>query len=135
MSTFANEGIPLTFEHKGKKYTLRYLDQSVKTAFADWLKWQAQSAVLSLRGKIDPRIWNDAWNAVIRDIASGAYTYHSSLTEQSLGTAGGATALAALLFQCPADEMEMLMIERGEEVQVLIDRLVTEAQSVELEKK
>jgi len=135
MSSLGNDGIPLTFEHKGKKYTLRYLDQAVKTAFVDWLKWQAQASVLSLRGKIDPRIWNDAWNAVTRDIASGAYTYHSTLTEQSLSTSGGITALSALMFQCGIEEMEQLMMDRTEEVQGLIDRLIDSSHSKELEKK
>lgn len=135
MATFANEGIPLTFEHKGKKYTLRYLDQGIKDAFVDWLKWQAQSSVLALRGKIDPRVWNDAWNSVIRDIASGAYTYHSYLTDQALSTPGGTIALSALMFQCSIQEMEMLMLERTDDVRTLIDRLAAEAQSIELEKK
>ncbi len=118
---------PYVFEHGGKRYVVSRLTREKKKAFAASMKTRALKAVLGLKDIVSDEEYAAAYNAALERVASGAFDFHSTFTQQALRTPGGVTALAAILFGCDEDEMTKLFVERRDDVKVMLDVALKES--------
>lgn len=120
-------GTTYPFSHKGKDYEVSLVTRGKKIAYEKRLMAQAQQGVLALRDATPDEEWRKLWDELTNRIAAGVYRYHGRACSESLKTEEGALGMAALLFGCDEEEMTMLLLERGPEVNALLKIVYAES--------
>jgi hypothetical protein len=118
----------------GRTWEFRFIDYEVMTEYEQWLRGEAFKAVMAQRGLVPDESYKELLREVSQDVASGAYSYEGALCRRSVGTPGGAVALAAMLMRDAKtkrhpsrEELSDVMRRRGEEVNAVIELIGEES--------
>lgn len=111
-----NSGASYSFDHGGKTYAVRHLDQSARAAFEQWLKKSALDTLSAMRGYLSPADLAEREEAFFRASAAGEYSFYGVHAARALETPAGVLRLAAVLFDATDDEIVTLMTERQDDV-------------------
>lgn len=122
-----NAGAQHTFDHKGKTYKLRMLDQAAKDAFQKHLFGKARAAAMELKSAMDQEAYAEHLAKLNDDFILGEYSLESNRGQKYLQTTAGQLFLASHIFG--ADDMELVnvMMERADEVVALVKLVLQES--------
>jgi hypothetical protein len=125
----ANEGAPLSFEWRGRTFTLRYLTQRLKAEFEQSLYKRAR---VKERINKDVEGLSDAEYAKnlkrIDDLfEAGEYGFISDRGVAHVKTRAGMLYLSSLICNCGEDELLTILGEMKEEVTSLVDRVLRDS--------
>jgi hypothetical protein len=117
------EAAPRTFDHAGKRYTLRAWDQQLKTAWERWLEGCAWESLVGL----SPAAQKIAADTVGRNVSAQEYRYYGDTSHRAMQTPSGAMYLVVLIFGCTDEEAWTLASQRAQEVGTLVKVTLEEA--------
>ncbi len=104
-------GPPLTFEHDGRTYTLRKINDHTRALVEQWLRRAAYADLYALRGVMPADQYSDALSAITRDRAS--YAYEGPVYWRTFGTVEGMVGLSAIILQTDEADVRKLLEARG----------------------
>lgn len=116
-----------TFDHNGKTYTLRYIDQAMKDAFQKHLFAQARIAAGELRSLMTPEEFAKRLDQLNSDFVLGEYAIESKLGIRFLSSQTGWIWLASHIIGCEFGEVVVLLKDRGAEIAALIQLVIAES--------
>ena len=126
-----SSGASYTFDHNGKTYKVRHLDQSARAAFEQWLKKGVLDALASMRDYLSPEALAAKEDAFFAAASAGDYSFYSPHAAKALQTPAGVLRLASILFDATEDEMVGLMSERQDDVIRLLKLIKSEGRAPE----
>ncbi len=107
-------GPPLTFDHEGRTYTLRKINDHTRALVEQWLRKAAYADLYTLRGVMPADQYSDALSAITRDRAS--YAYEGPVYWKTIATQDGVIGLTAIILQTDEADARKLLDARGPDV-------------------
>lgn len=126
-SILGNAAAPHTFEHKGKTYTLRLLDQNAKTVWEKFLFDKSRKALLAWKDDLSEEEFATQLEALNAAYVEGKFDITDELSRKALKTPGGCLQMACILFDAPSDVIFELALERPAELKATIKMLLMES--------
>lgn len=113
-------GAPVQIDHNGKRYTLKKITQKVKDAIKQRLRLHALNDAYADRAQVPPDLYMEMIDSISRLTAAGAYDYGGPVYVETMKTHEGLAWVLAVLLDCSEDEAYALMLERPDEMRLLM---------------
>lgn len=125
--TLGESAAPITLEHRGKVYHFRLVIEQMASEYERWLEGRARASLLALRDILPPEDFAAEARRYRDDIEAGKYCWGSPLCNETLNKSVGTVKLASLICDCTEAEAMRLLVERGDEVKLIVDQIQRES--------
>lgn len=122
-----NHGSPHVFEHEGKTYSVRMLDQNVKDEFEKALFGRARSLARLEQPDLSEEQFASVLLALNDKFLEGEYALESKKGLAFLNSTKGQLVLSSILFGVPETEMVQMLLSRGIEVAAMLKLVIDES--------
>jgi len=111
----------LTIEYRGKVLKCSLIPQTLKGKAEEWLESKARNEILKWVGKVPNSVIENLIREHTAAVNEGKYAFNGKLCQDMLGTMEGAVFLASLMFGIDQPTALALMVEKPEEVKLILE--------------